>query len=236
MLAAPMTRLPRFRDDLHVQKRGEDAYLVTEADGAEVYNLSTEGYYILGWLDGINKRERLEEDFRERFERDLPIDELDQFLHKLDRERCLVAEGPHLRVLRELADFGVAFRHHRPDRRDDGRIPKGPRRDHYSEQQFDLGVLHLNAGRLRQAHRVFRGMADQLPEVTRVEQIALCLERHLGDSDLLAEQDPTLDERLQKFIEHGACPYCGHELDILLGAAMRCVGCGASYASPVIPT
>ena len=225
--------IPRFRDDLHIRQEGK-GYVVTTDDGARIFELSPEGYWLVRRMDGIRAKAEVEREFAERFGKAPKDADLDSFVRKLEGEGCLVADGPQLRVLRELAERKVIFRKHFADRTNE-RADLISRRDGFTEKTFERGVLLINAGRLRRATAVFQSIADELPEANRVHTVLTVLRPHLDDPELAEIDDDAIEARLQQLVDQGNCPYCGHEIDIVLGGSTLCGGCDASFANPVVP-
>lgn len=248
----PVKFVPRLRDTLTVRRLidGETVLFVISNNDREIFRLTGDGWHLLTLLDGVSSLETVQERYREHVGREIPLEELESFCGALSDAGVLNTTDRAVHILAYLRDQGVLYRAGRPDRREVNHPDSGSDEDPRSADRrsegatagpFQVGVAHLNEGRLEQGLATFRVLAEESPGDVRVGELLGHLE-YLAAADAnpsLTEdrRDPTwdaFDRALVTLLAAGRCPGCEAEIEVALYKPNRCRSCGASFTATAL--
>jgi hypothetical protein len=241
--------VPRLRDTLRVHRLDESSGVLFAIFGGdeELFRLTPDGWHLLTLLDGVSPEADVLAAYHRHVGREMEVDELHDFCAAL-RDAGALNEGDRaIRTLSYLRSQDVTYRTARPDRRSlvhpDAGSPDDPRAgdrrgDDRRDLRFEVGIAHLNDGRLEQGLATFRALSADRPADVRVGEIIghlEFLEASEANPNLLSDRrDPAwdaFDRVLVEMLGEGRCPACEAPIRVALYRANRCDACGASFTA-----
>jgi len=235
-----MNTVPRLKDSVTIQRESPESFLVEPREGGDNLPLSASGYDLLCRMDGVSDESAVRAAFAVRWETPLSSDELRDWIAELERLDVFVRDSRAIAALRQIGAQGISFRGARAERR--GATRKGDRRDAGDDPRaawFDHAIILLNDGQVEESADLFARFAEEDPGDVRVAELARHL-RGIATNDLPPQGErrdltwAVFDDALRDFLDAGACPSCGGEIDIEVGDLNRCYDCGAAFSSFVL--
>jgi len=235
-----MSTVPRLKDSICIRRESAESFLVQPWEGGEELPLSASGYDLLCRMDGVSDEAAVREAFTERWGTSLSSDELADWIAELEGLGLFVRDSRAIAALRQLGTQGISFRGARADRR--GASRRGDRRSTEGDARaawFDHAIILLNDGQVEQSADLFARFAQEDPGDVRVAELARHL-KGIATNELPPQGErrdltwAVFDDALRAFLDAGACPSCGGDIDVEIGDLNRCYECGASFTSFVL--